>query len=879
MTSSISSHHSFSSTTSTSDSVCHHQQPSSTVPVPLSTSRDLEAPSDDDSFNEQSIGRVFGGPAGDQPGLQLDGDEENQMHLSVVWQGGQLGAAYYDGETAEVHMMRDSAEPDTFTLLNQVLRQVQPKFTVTSAKADERFLKTLQDLCGDTKPTIEHQQTSSFSDQGTEGKPESSPGDKELQLLPSNDYTLEVCKRRILAMSLPCIPENFTEAERTIFFSSLVPFDCHCMVRAVGGLLKYLEKKRVGVELEGYDVRVPVLSLRMFSLERMVSVDENTYSALQIFQKERHPSAYKSGGSGAKEGLSLFGILNKTKSVVGSRLMRVWFMRPSCDLALLNQRQDAVAFFMASANIEVTTSLQEYLKHVKNVARILKQMRQAQASVNDWQALYKTAYSAINIGDICRAQRADIEIFKKIARGFTEDLHYIASIINRIVDFDESTAQNRFVVKANVDADLDHRKRTYNGLPDLMTQVARDELNRLSRDVEECNVIYLPQLGYLLAIPCTPRMQKEKDFNIPGLEFVFLSNNMVHYKSARTKALDVKLGDTQCEITDLETQIMHKLQNSILERSQVLFTVMQYAAELDCLLSLAAAARDQNYIRPDLTEDNIIHISGGRHPLQELCVTPFVPNDTFSGDKYGKMKFLTGPNASGKSVYLKQVGLIAFMSHIGSFVPAEGATIGMLDGIYTRVHTLESVSVGLSTFMIDINQMAVALNNATQNSLVIIDEFGKGTETVDGVALLCACLKHWLARETLCPHVLVSSHFHSIIKQKMLPSSQELTYQTMEVLHSGDEMVFLYQLIEGHTELSYASHISAQAGLPDELLKRGNRVTDLLAQCKPIHRVDSANVDGRLQKCQNIAESFLKLDLEQANLTEFFQEKVLPDSM
>ncbi|XP_071799824.1 mutS protein homolog 5-like isoform X1 [Asterias amurensis] len=864
MAGSTSSSNFFSTTASTSNKLPHSawEEPgtSSSIAGHLGVS--------DDSFNEQSIGKVYGGH-GDN--LHLDGeDDENQIYLSVLWQGGQLGAAYYDGETAEIYMMRDSPEPETFTLIKQVMHQVQPKFVTCSSKSDERFLKALKDILNGTSPALS-------------GHPEMNPsitGDREgdLQFLPSIDYTLEVCKRRILAMNLPSVPDHFTEAERTIFFSSLVPFDSICMVRALGGLLKYLERRRVGVELEASGIRVPILSLKMFSLDSIMSIDDNTYMALQIFQKERHPSAYKSGGSGAKEGLSLFGILNKTKSVIGSKQMRVWFMRPSCNIATLRQRQDAISFFMASTNTEVTSTLNECLKHIRNVGLILKQMRQAQASVSNWQALYKTAYNAINIGDICRAQRAKIEIFKKISHGFSEDLHYIASVINKIADFEESASQGRFVVKPNVDPDLDHRKRTYNGLPDLMTQVAQEELNRLSADIEECNVIYLPQLGYLLAIPCSSQMQKTSDFEIPGLEFVFLSNNMVHYKSASTKALDAKLGDTQCEITDLETQIMHKLQNSILERSQVLFTVMEYAAELDCLLSLASTAKDLNYTRPELTSDKVLHITGGRHPLQELCVTPFVPNDTCSGGKYGKMKFLTGPNASGKSVYLKQVGLIAFMSHIGSFVPAEGAVIGMLDGIYTRVHTLESVSVGLSTFMIDLNQMAYALCNATENSLIIIDEFGKGTETSDGTALLCAGLKHWLAQEALCPHILIASHFHSIMKQKMLPNSQELTYQTMEVLHNEDEMVFLYQLIEGHANYSYANYISAQAGLPEELLTRGKQVSELLARNEPIHRVDSASADNRFQKCKVIVDEFLKLDLQTCNVTEFLQNIVLPNS-
>lgn len=551
-------------------------------------------------------------------------------------------------------------------------------------------------------------------------------------------------------------------------------------------------------------------------------------------------------------------------------------MQPSRDIELLKQRLDAVTFFVNPKNAEVTSTLQDALKRIKNVPRILKLMQQAQPSINDWQTLYKTTYSAINIGDICRAQTASIHIFKKIAEAFTEDLHDIASVISKVVDFDESVATSRFVVRTNVDQDLDEKKRTYNGLPALMTQVAKEELAKLSDDIEECNVVYLPQLGYLLSVPCTPQMAQTKQYEIPGLEFVFLSNNLVHYKSRSTKDLDVRLGDTHCEITDCETQIMHKLQDYILKKSQVFFSVMEYAAELDCLLALASAAKDLNYTCPNLTLDNVIEIEGGRHPLQEICVTPFVPNNAVSNTKEGKIKFLTGPNASGKSVYLKQIGLICFMAHIGSFVPADCATIGMLDGIYTRIHTQESVSVGLSTFMIDLNQMATALKSATTSSLVVIDEFGKGTDVTDGTSLLVAVLRHWLAQEDKCPHLFISTHFHSILKQNLLPESSQLKCQTMEVLQNDSEMVFLYQLVEGRATYSYASHISSMAGLPDEIVNRGKQVAELIKQNKAIPRVDQESAESQLLKYKQIVDNFLAADIDTVNLEEFFKEKILP---
>ncbi|MBN3297005.1 MSH5 protein, partial [Amia calva] len=176
--------------------------------------------------------------------------------------------------------------------------------------------------------------------------------------------------------------------------------------------------------------------------------------------------------------------------------------------------------------------------------------------------------------------------------------------------------------------------------------------------------------------------------------------------------------------------VMTALQCKVLERSPCLYQALEYCAQLDCLIAMAMAAREHGYCRPALSSEPRIRITEGRHPLVELCTGVFVSNPTLSSETEGKVKILTGPNSSGKSIYLKQVGLIVFMALIGSSVPAAEAEIGLIDGIYTRMQSRESVSVGLSTFIIDLNQMAFALNNSTGNSLALIDEFGKGTNTV-----------------------------------------------------------------------------------------------------------------------------------------------------
>uniref|UniRef100_A0A2K6ADH8 MutS homolog 5 n=1 Tax=Mandrillus leucophaeus TaxID=9568 RepID=A0A2K6ADH8_MANLE len=684
-----------------------------------------------------------------------------------------------------------------------ILDEINPQSVVTSAKQDENMTRFLGKLASQ-----EHRQ----------------PKRPEIVFLPSVDFGLEISKQRLLSGNYSFIPDSMTATEKILFLSSIIPFDCLLTVRALGGLLKFLGRRRIGVELEDYNVSVPILGFKKFMLTHLVNIDQDTYSVLQIFKSESHPSAYKVA-SGLKEGLSLFGryapsLISHYKDLPEKQL---WH-----DLAIITSTSQMWAVLLVF--------------------------------------LSQTVYGALGLRDACRSLPQSIQLFRDIAQEFSDDLHHIASLIGKVVDFEGSLAENRFTVLPNIDPEIDEKKRRLMGLPSFLTEVARKELENLDSRIPSCSVIYIPLIGFLLSIPRLPFMVEASDFEINGLDFMQLREGLT-------------LHSLPHPLPDQETLLMYQLQCQVLARAAVLTQVLDLASRLDVLLALASAARDYGYSRPRYSPQVLgVRIQNGRHPLMELCARTFVPNSTECGGDKGRVKVITGPNSSGKSIYLKQVGLITFMALVGSFVPAEEAEIGAVDAIFTRIHSCESISLGLSTFMIDLNQVAKAVNNATAQSLVLIDEFGKGTNTVDGLALLAAVLRHWLARGPTCPHIFVATNFLSLVQLQLLPQGPLVQYLTMETCEDGNDLVFFYQVCEGVAKASHASHTAAQAGLPDKLVARGKEVSDLIRSGKPIKPVKDLLKKNQMENCQTLVDKFMKLDLEDPNLdlNIFMSQEVLP---
>ncbi|XP_070634308.1 mutS protein homolog 5 isoform X5 [Bos indicus] len=693
-----------------------------------------------------------------------EGEEEPaEIHLCVLWNSGYLGIAYYDTSDSTIHFMPDAPDHESLKLLQRVLDEIDPRSVVTSAKQDENMTRFLGKLASQ-----EHRE----------------PKRPEIIFLPSVDFGLEISKQRLLSGNYSFLPDSMTTTEKILFLSSIIPFDCLLMVRALGGLLKFLGRRRIGVELEDYNVSVPILGFKKFVLTNLVSIDQDTYSVLQIFKSESHPSVYKVA-SGLKEGLSLFGILNRCRCKWGEKLLRLWFTRPTQDLGELNSRLDVIQFFLLPQNLDMAQMLHRLLGHIKNVPLILKRMTLSHTKVSDWQVLYKTVYSALGLRDACRSLPQSIQLFRDIAQEFSDDLHHIASLIGKVVDFEGSLAENRFTVLPNIDPEIDEKKRRLMGLPSFLTEVARKELENLDSRIPSCSVIYIPLIGFLLSIPRLPSMVETSDFEIEGLDFMFLSEEKLHYRSARTKELDALLGDLHCDIRG------------------------DPADAPAAMPGAGAGSRLDPGVGPCLPPGRPVGSCQCRSGLR-LLKAPLLPTAPWG----------TNPEW----------------------------------------------------------QVAKAVNNATERSLVLVDEFGKGTNTVDGLALLAAVIRHWLALGPTCPHVFVATNFLSLVQLQLLPRGPLVQYLTMETCEDGDDLVFFYQVCEGVARASHASHTAAQAGLPEKLIARGKQVSDLIRSGKPIKPVKELLKEKQMENCQTLVDKFLKLDLEDPSLDLdiFMSQEVLP---
>lgn len=672
----------------------------------------------------------------------------------------------------------------------------------------------------------------------------------------------EQSRHRLLYMTLPDMPSGLSEEARFVYMSAIVDFNAIAMVRAAGALLNYLGQCKFDC-LQGSQDSPLVRDVVMCSLKDRVLISRTTFGCLQIFKEEWHPSVYKCGISG-KEGLSLFGLFNCCRSKIGGKQLRKMFCQPTKDLALLQSRQATVAYFMMTQNQPIVSSLRERLANVKDISGILTRMSKAAANVNEWKIFYKTCENMVAIIGTCHhslSSSSRIDILLKMTSLRIDDIMRITAVIKKTLDFEESQAAERFVVNRGIDRDLDEKKRIYNGLTDLLTRIAYGELEKLDPSITNCQVIYLPQIGYLLMIS-----QSECSTEQPGLQFMFTCDNKSYFKTATMKTLDALLGDTLYEMIDRETEIMHKVQNMILEESEVLLEAVANCGELDALLSLAVVAREHHYVRPVLSNGPVITINCGRHPLVETAATSFVANTFASGGPHPKVKVITGPNNCGKSVYMKQVALIVYMAHIGSFVPAESAEIGAVDAILTCMYSEESLLHGLSSFGMQLNQMAHIFQARSGNLLVVLDEFGKGTKLANGMGLLVGTIQSFLREPATCPHTLLATHFHTL--HEHLPVSQNVTYLTFESIRHEGELVYLYQLREGRASSSCASVVAQAAGLSADIIHRQQQIMEAFSTHTKLEPREMTRKDAVWNKILPLVTMLLDADLSTREAAE-----------
>ena len=554
-----------------------------------------------------------------------------------------------------------------------------------------------------------------------------------------------------------------------------------------------------------------VTSLARIEENKYVRLDKFTVRSLELM------GSMNDGGS------SLLNVIDKTISPMGARLLKRWLVFPLKDVQPINERLNVVEYFFRQPDFKEL--IEEQLHLIGDLERIISKVAVGRVSPREVVAL-KVALQAIEpIKAAC--MDADNASLNHIG----EQLNICQSIRDRIdreIDNDPPLLINKGgVIKSGVSAELDELRRIAYSGKDYLLQIQQRE-SELT-EIPSLKIGYNNVFGYYIEVRNT---HKDK---VPA-EWIRKQTlaNAERYITQELKEYEEKILGAEDKILVLETQLYAELVQSLSELIPAIQINANQIARLDCLLSFATAARENNYIRPVIADDDVLEIHQGRHPVIEKQLPigeKYIANDVMLDSQTQQIIIITGPNMAGKSALLRQTALITLLAQIGSFVPAESAHIGLVDKIFTRVGASDNISVGESTFMVEMNEAADILNNLSPRSLVLFDELGRGTSTYDGISIAWAIVEHIHEHPKAKARTLFATHYHEL--NEMEKSFKRIKNYNVSVKEIDNKVIFLRKLERGGSEHSFGIHVAKMAGMPKSIVKRAN---DILKQLETDNR-------------------------------------------
>jgi DNA mismatch repair protein MutS len=567
-------------------------------------------------------------------------------------------------------------------------------------------------------------------------------------------------------------------------------------VRAAGGIIQYLK------ETEG--AALPLLTgLRVYSLGEFMSLDAATRRNLELTETLR----------GGTKG-SLLGVLDQTVTPMGKRLMGQWVSQPLLDVNRIMARQEGVEFFFSRSMLRA--ELRSALKPLFDLERLVNRVISGHAQPRDLVALRETLLSLPPILHLFTTETTSSPLPLNLLSPCTDEL---ALLISGIDNDPPATLQNTGIICPGYSAELD-------GVVES-SRHAREWINNLEAIERQRTGIKTLKVGYNKVFGYYIEISQGQAANAPP-EYIRKQTlvNAERFITPEMKEYETLVLNAEGRIREIEQRLFREICTALAKSSNRLLVVARTLAELDVLSALAESAALGGYVRPEVREDDVLEIHEGRHPVVEtsLHVERYVPNDIIF-EKGEIVRVVTGPNMSGKSTYLRQTALIVLMAQMGSFVPAGSARVGLVDRIFTRIGAQDEIHAGQSTFMVEMIEAANILHHATQRSLLILDEIGRGTSTYDGVSIAWAVVEYIHNHPSLRAKTLFATHYHELTQlADVLPGVRNYN---VAVTEADGTVVFLHKIIPGGADRSYGIHVAQLAGLPRPVIQRA---TEILAE-------------------------------------------------